>query len=174
MAELSVRADELVVRLAWWEKAAARRGNVRVPLAAVEKVSVQPWWRALRGMPGRGLWMPGTLSVGVRELGGAQDFVVLRPRQGAAACIDLRPGSAPFARIAVSGPCPQATVATVRTARSRQECSRPAAAADPEPDDAPKNATGQPVFTPRPATVIATTGWPVFVRLASAATSRCW
>lgn len=49
MARLTVDGDELVMGLAWWEKLIVRHGDVRVPLAAVERASVQPdWWRALR------------------------------------------------------------------------------------------------------------------------------
>ncbi|MBT2365676.1 hypothetical protein J7E88_10180 [Streptomyces sp. ISL-10] len=128
MARLAIRGEELIVELAWWEKIAARRGDVRVPLAAVEKVTVEAsWWRVLRGSPGRGAWIPDVLCLGVRERAGVRDFVAIHPRQGSVACVDLHPASAPFARIAVSDRVPRTTAADVRTALSRR---RSADAAD--------------------------------------------
>ncbi|MDI3408113.1 hypothetical protein [Streptomyces cavernicola] len=71
MARLVVRGGELVVRLTWWEKLAARHGDVHVPIGAVERVTVDAsWWRVLRGTPGRGTWIPDVLSVGVRNVTG--------------------------------------------------------------------------------------------------------
>jgi hypothetical protein len=104
-----------VVRLAWWERIAARQGCVRVPLTAVEKVTVQPdWWRALRGLPGRGVWIPGWLCVGVRQHTG-QDFVAIRPGRQPVACVELG-ASAPFARIAVTTRDPRRCVAAIQAA----------------------------------------------------------
>lgn len=129
MARVAVQGEELIVRLSWWEKVAARRGNVRVPLAAVEKVTVEPsWWRVLRGTPGRGVWIPDTLCLGVREQAGTQDFVAIRPRRGAVACIDLRPATSPFARIAVSDRVPRTTATTVRAAVGHRSCAEPCSA----------------------------------------------
>ncbi|MEU7293109.1 hypothetical protein AB0A76_07885 [Streptomyces exfoliatus] len=120
MARLTVRAEELVVRLSWWEKIVARRRNVHLPLEAVESVEADPsWWRALRGSPGRGVWIPDVLCLGVREVAGAKDFVALRPRLGGVVSVELRPMSAAFARVAVSDRVPDGTAATVRTAVSR-------------------------------------------------------
>ncbi|MFF1512206.1 hypothetical protein [Streptomyces sp. NPDC058326] len=117
MARLTVRAEELVVRLSWWEKLLARRGNVHLPLRAVETVDADPsWWRPLRGRQGRGLWIPDVLCLGVRDVDGTKDFVALRPRRGGVVSVDLRPASAPFARVVVSDPVPDGTAATVRTA----------------------------------------------------------
>ncbi|MFF3905655.1 hypothetical protein ACFYZJ_06495 [Streptomyces sp. NPDC001848] len=103
MARIIVDGDDLVVRLRWWEKAAARHGDVRVPLDAVRRVTVEPdWWRALRGDARRGLWIPGTLCVGTRGHHGGQDFAVVRP--GApVVCVALRSG-VPFGLLAVSVP----------------------------------------------------------------------
>ncbi|MER5311311.1 hypothetical protein ABT034_26380 [Streptomyces sp. NPDC002773] len=145
MARLTVKAEELIVRLSWWEKLAARRGNVHLPLRAVAKVEADPsWWRVLRGSPGRGVWIPDVLCLGVRDVpetdvteaegieadgtraeasgagaSGAKDFVALRPRRGGVVSVDLRPAAAPFARVAVSDRIPDGTAATVRTALSR-------------------------------------------------------
>ncbi|MFC8765278.1 hypothetical protein ACFUAG_31785 [Streptomyces sp. NPDC057193] len=117
MARIAVTAEELIVRLSWWEKSAARRGNIHLPLRAVERVEADPsWWRALRGSPGRGLWIPDVLCLGVRNVPGAEDFVALRPRTGGVVWVDLRPGAAPYARVAVSDRIPDGTAATVRAA----------------------------------------------------------
>ncbi|MGW5661616.1 hypothetical protein ACWEWG_16160 [Streptomyces sp. NPDC003758] len=114
MARILVDREELVVRLRWRERAAARRGDVRVPLEAVRRVTVEPdWWRALRGDRRRGLWIPGTLCIGTRGHPGGEDFVVVRP--GApAVCVALRPG-APFRLLAVS--VPDGAEATARRLR---------------------------------------------------------
>ncbi|MDI3419138.1 hypothetical protein [Streptomyces luteolus] len=120
MARLVVRKGELIVRLSWWEKLAARRGDVHVPLGAVEQVTADPsWWRVLRGTQGRGTWIPDALCIGVRDVSGTKDFVALRPRSGPVICVDLHAAAAPFARVAVTDPVPDATAATVRTAAAR-------------------------------------------------------
>lgn len=101
MARILVQGDDLVVRLHWWEKAAARRGNVRTPLAAVRRVTVEPaWWRALRGVVLHGVWIPGVLCAGTRGHPGGQDFVAVRPGRPVV-CVELRP-TAPFSLLAVS------------------------------------------------------------------------
>ncbi|WP_314176571.1 hypothetical protein [Streptomyces winkii] len=113
MAKLRVKDEELIVRLSWWEKAAARRVGVRAPLAAVRRVAVErDWWRALRGVDGRGLSVAGGLYVGTRRHGRAEDFVALR-RHGPHVCVELRPPS-PFSLIAVSAADPDATAAWLR------------------------------------------------------------
>ena len=103
MARILVVGGDLVVHLKWRERAAARRGDVRVPLGTVRRVTVEPdWWRALRGDARRGLWVPGTLCVGTRVHHGGRDFVVVRPGVPVV-CIALRRG-APFSLLAVSVP----------------------------------------------------------------------
>ncbi|MFE1584100.1 hypothetical protein ACFW6Q_00180 [Streptomyces sp. NPDC058737] len=103
MARILVGDDDLVVRLSWRERAAAHRGTVRVPLTAVRRVTVEPdWWRALRGVALRGVWIPGVLSAGTRGHAGGQDFVALRPA-GPVVCVELR-STAPFDFLAVSVP----------------------------------------------------------------------
>lgn len=101
MARILVKDDDLVVALSWREKAAVRRGGVRVPLAAVRRVTVEPdWWRALRGVALHGVWVPGVLCVGTRRHPGGQDFVALRPGRPVV-CVELRPPAA-FRLLAVS------------------------------------------------------------------------
>ncbi|WP_228044584.1 hypothetical protein [Streptomyces ferrugineus] len=102
MARILVRDDDLVVRLSWREKAAGHhRGNVRVPLSDVCRVTVEPdWWRALRGAPLHGVWIPGALCVGTRSHPGGQDFVAIHPGRPVV-CVELRP-TAPFRLLAVS------------------------------------------------------------------------
>ncbi|WP_225833973.1 hypothetical protein [Streptomyces sp. NK08204] len=103
MARTAVDGDDLVVVLTWRERLAARRREVRVPLAAVSRVTVEPdWWRALRGDPARGVWIPGSRCIGTRVHLGGPDFVVLRPGRPAV-CVELRP-SAPFRLLAVCAP----------------------------------------------------------------------
>lgn len=103
MARMFVEGEDLVVHLSWREMAAARRGNVRVPLAAVCRVTVEAnWWRALRGGRQRGLWIPGARCIGTRSHHAGMDFVVIRPGRPVV-CVELRPG-APFRLLAVSVP----------------------------------------------------------------------
>ncbi|MEU9399900.1 hypothetical protein [Streptomyces sp. SID4985] len=98
MARMSVDGDELVVRLSLRERAAARHGDVRVPLAAVRRVTAEPgWWRALRGVPLRG-----TARIGTRAHQAGTDFTVVRPGKPVV-CVELRP-PAPYRLLAVSVP----------------------------------------------------------------------
>jgi hypothetical protein len=103
VARMFVDGDDLVVHLAWREKAAARRGDVRVPLTAVCRVTVEPdWWRALRGVPQRGVWIPGARCIGTRSHQAGMDFVAIRSGRPVV-CVELRP-YAPFRLLAVSVP----------------------------------------------------------------------
>ncbi|MGW7289586.1 hypothetical protein ACWGH4_29335 [Streptomyces sp. NPDC054847] len=141
MARLAVRGEELIVELTWWEKITARHTDVRVPLAAVEKVTVErDWRRAVRGEPSRGVWIGDLLHLGVRnvsEQAEVRDFVAIRPRRGPVARVDLRPAASPFARVAVSDRVPQATAATVRTAVSHHLLA-PAGSGCADPAPAPR------------------------------------
>ncbi|MER6566229.1 hypothetical protein ABT288_08545 [Streptomyces sp. NPDC001093] len=113
MARILVDGDDVVVHLSWWHRAAARRGDVRVPLTAVCRVTVEPdWWRALRGVRQRGTWIPGAWSIGTRGHAGGTDFVALRPGRPVVV-VELRP-SAPFRLLAVSMPDDDAARATAR------------------------------------------------------------
>lgn len=118
MARLEVRDHELVVRLSWWEAAAARRRAVRVPLAAVRDARVEPdWWRSLRGTAERGLRRPGRFCVGTWRHGDGLDFMAVRAG-GPVAVVDLFPGRT-FARLSVSTADAQETVRAVRLAARR-------------------------------------------------------
>ncbi|WP_405734727.1 hypothetical protein OG607_40875 [Streptomyces sp. NBC_01537] len=115
MARLVVKGEELIVRLLWWEKAAARHRDVHVPLSSVHQVAVEPdWWRALHGERGRGAWIPGVLSLGARRHSRGQDFTAVRAR-GPVLCVELRRPSR-YTRLAVTDPDPEAAAHAVRTA----------------------------------------------------------
>ncbi|CAM5693396.1 hypothetical protein AB0F92_30505 [Kitasatospora aureofaciens] len=118
MAGLLIDGDDLVVRLAWWERIVARRREVRVPLDTVTEVDVQPdRWRALRGVRIGGLAVPGALCLGVWRHKDGRDFVALRGHR-AVLCVGLRP-PAPFAGLAVETDDPLRTAAELRTVRGR-------------------------------------------------------
>ncbi|MER5217991.1 hypothetical protein ABT063_47745 [Streptomyces sp. NPDC002838] len=113
MARVAVEGTDIVVRLAWWEKLAARRRGLRVPVAALRGVHVEPdWWRALRGAHVRGIWIPERLYAGIRQLPDGQDFAVIRER-GPVLCVELR-RSAPFRRLALSVPEPDEALRALR------------------------------------------------------------
>lgn len=114
MARLLVKDDDLVVRLSWWEKAAARHADVHVPLAATRRVRVErDWWRALRGVERRGVSIPGALYAGTRRHRRETDFVAFRP--GApVVCIDMGPDS-PFKLLSVSVTAPEAAARWLRS-----------------------------------------------------------
>jgi hypothetical protein len=101
VVRILVKGDNLVIRLSWRDKAAARRGDVRVPLAAVCRVTCEPdWWRALRGVAQRGVWIPGVMCIGTRGHHGGIDFVAVRPGRPVV-CIELWP-TARFSLLALS------------------------------------------------------------------------
>ncbi|MGW0703901.1 hypothetical protein ACWD0A_32280 [Streptomyces sp. NPDC002867] len=137
MARVVVESGDLVVRLSWWEKAAARRREVRVPVSALRFVYIEPdWWRALRGECGTGAWMPARLCVGIRHHPAGQDFVAVGT-EGPVLCIELRRW-APFSRLAVSDPRPEETANMLRPLVPRdllrpvQGTVRPGAVSPPE------------------------------------------
>ncbi|MEV6162394.1 hypothetical protein AB0L71_10810 [Streptomyces sp. NPDC052052] len=112
MARVVVEGADIVVRLRWREKAAARHRNVRVPLSALRQVRIEPdWWRVLRGGRGRGTWIPDLLCAGIRPLQGGQDFVLVRVGKPVL-CVELRRG-APYERLAISVPDPEETLRTL-------------------------------------------------------------
>ncbi|MDT9686876.1 hypothetical protein Q5762_00610 [Streptomyces sp. P9(2023)] len=113
MARVTVEGTDIVVRLSPREKLAARRRAVRVPVAALREVRVEPdWWRALRGRRGRGLWIPDRLLVGTRLLPDGRDFAAVKPGTPVV-CVEFR-RDAPFARLAVSDPDPERAVRELR------------------------------------------------------------
>lgn len=141
MSRIVVEGDQLVVRLSWWEKAAARHGDVRVPLAAVRRVTVEPdWWRALRGVAQGGVWIPGTLCVGTRGHYGGEDFVVVRPGRPVVR-VDLW-ATAPFSLLAVSvRDDATATAQRLRRLAPRMDSSTHARQALPVPEESPPDET---------------------------------
>jgi hypothetical protein len=104
----------LVVELSFMEKLAAFRGDVRIPLEAVDTIVVQEHpWAALRGFRAPGTGVPGVLAYGTRLCtGGAPDFAALHGR-GPAVCVELSAG-APFARLLVTVPDPTRAVGLVQ------------------------------------------------------------
>ena len=114
MASLEVQSEELVVRLSAVEQAAAMRREIRVPLAAIERVCAEPDpWGALRGIRAPGTGIPGVVAYGVRRVtGGAPDFAAVHGC-GPAVRIDLAPG-APFGRLVVTVDDTERAVAALR------------------------------------------------------------
>jgi hypothetical protein len=116
VALLIVEDDELVVRLSPWERMAAFRGDVRVPVAAVRSVEVEPRpWEALRGMRSPGTGLPGVIAYGARRLtGGRPDFAAVLGNRPAVR-VELGPPSE-FGRLVVSVADAEDAVARVRAA----------------------------------------------------------
>ncbi|MBT2401997.1 hypothetical protein [Streptomyces sp. ISL-100] len=110
MARVVLEGSDIVVRLTWWEKLAARRREVRVPASALRQVRIEPdWWRAVRGVAGKGVWIPARRCVGIRHVGDTkEDFVAIRA-DGPVLCVELRRW-APFSRLAVSDPHPEVAI----------------------------------------------------------------
>jgi hypothetical protein len=115
VATLEVHGDELVVSLSAWERVAAMRREVRVPLGSVRSVCADPEpWSALRGVRAPGTGVPGVVAYGVRRLtGSAPDFAAVHGH-GPAVRVDLAPG-APFARLVITVDDARSTVDAVRT-----------------------------------------------------------
>ena len=100
MAALVVDKDDLVVRLSPLERLGALRGDVRVPLRAVQDLrAIDDLWPELRGIRAPGTGFPGVISLGTRRGSGITDFAaVYRRRPGVV--IDL--AQAAFTRLVVS------------------------------------------------------------------------
>ncbi|MEV6329402.1 hypothetical protein [Streptomyces sp. NPDC051909] len=112
VTRVAVEGTEIVVRLGPREALVARRRTIRVPVAALRALGVDPsWWRVLRGTAGRGVWLPGR-CVGLRRGPAGTDFVAVRA-EAPALWMDLAPES-PFARIAVTVPDPDRTERALR------------------------------------------------------------
>jgi len=114
MASLEIEQDELVVKLSQIEQLAAFRGDVHVPLSAVEAVNVEECpYNSLRGLRAPGTGVPGMCAYGVRLLtGGRPDFAALHGR-GPGLRVDLGEG-APFGRLLITVVDPAATAAALR------------------------------------------------------------
>ncbi|MEU9154933.1 Scr1 family TA system antitoxin-like transcriptional regulator [Streptomyces sp. NPDC048417] len=145
MARMFVDGDDLVVHLGWLERAAARRSDLRVPLTAVCRVTVEAdWWRTLRGDPRRGLWIPGARCIGTRGHLAGTDFVAVRPGRPVV-CVELRP-TAPFRLLAVSAPTREEASTTAqwldRTA-PEIDTSTPCRQPLPVPEETPGTSTSR-------------------------------
>jgi hypothetical protein len=115
MASVIVEGADVVVHLSGLEKLAAFRGDVRLPVAAVREVAVEPHpWGALRGIRSPGTGWPGVIAYGVRRYRGGRDFAAVLGRRPAMR-LELDPPS-PFARVVVSVADAESAVAAVRSA----------------------------------------------------------
>ncbi len=113
MASVTVDGDQLVVRLTPLEKVLALHGDVRVPLRAVGSAAVEPHpWQAMRGIR-LGTSLPGIAFYGTRRHREGKDFGAVSRRPVVRVELD---GRAPFARLLVSVPDAEATVAEIRAA----------------------------------------------------------
>ena len=92
--------DDLWVRLSRREKLGALRGDIRVPLSAVEdvRVSRQPFGE-VRGVRAPGTGIPRVIALGTWRERGGKDFVALY-RDRPAVIVRLR--DAPFRRLLIS------------------------------------------------------------------------
>lgn len=115
MTRLHTNGGDLVVRLPWRWALAARRRSVRLPLEFVDEVRVEPhWWRAVRPHPGpRYRFCPGRWCVGELEHSRGRDFAALSAR-GPVLVVTTFGHDAPYARLAVSTPDPEADAGWLR------------------------------------------------------------
>lgn len=106
MTRLRIDGGDLVVGLPWRWALAARRRSVRLPLAFVDEVRVEPhWWRAVRPHPGpRYRFRPGRWCVGELEHPRGRDFAALRA-QSPVLVVTTFSHDAPYSRL----PCPLPT-----------------------------------------------------------------
>ena len=111
MASLEIQGDALLLRMTAGEKLAALRGDVRVPLAAIRAISVEPQpWSALCGIRAPGTGIPGVVAYGVRrDTGGRPHFAAVHGR-GAAVRVELN-ATAPYSRLLVTVEDPAEVVA---------------------------------------------------------------
>jgi hypothetical protein len=100
MASVSVEGDEFRVRLTAFERLAAMRGDVVMPVASVAGVrKLDRALDALRGIRAPGTGLPGVLSDGTRRGSFGRDFVAVFGR-GPGVVIELR--DAPFKQLVLS------------------------------------------------------------------------
>lgn len=102
MADLTVEGRDLIVRLSSLEKLGAFRGDVRVPVSAVQavRVSDRPW-SELRGLRAPGTGVPGLISLCTRRGRGFRDFAAVYRRQPA---VVVECSGAAFDRLVISRP----------------------------------------------------------------------
>ncbi len=113
MASVTAQGDQLVVSLSPLERFAALRGDLHLPLSAVDAAVVERFpWRALRGYRSLGLGWHGLVTFGVRRLtGDRKDFAALLGKRPALR-IELNAPS-PFARLVVTVDEPDAAAAQI-------------------------------------------------------------
>jgi hypothetical protein len=102
LAEISAQSDELCVSLSRQERLMAFHGDVRIPLASVQRVSLEPDpWGALRGIRAPGTGIPGVVAYGVRRMTGERpDFAAVHGKEPAVRVwLDQR---SPFAQLLVT------------------------------------------------------------------------
>lgn len=111
MASLVSEDGDLVLRLSRWEKLGAFHDDVRVPLSAIEHVSVSPTpFREMRGMRAPGTGVPGVTALGTWRYRGGKDFAALY-RGKPAVIVHLR--GAPYQRLLVSADDAEAIAAAM-------------------------------------------------------------
>lgn len=117
MARVVAEDATLTVHLSAFEKLAAFRGDVMVPMSAVRQAVVEPHpWGALRGLRSPGTGLPWVMAYGVRRYAGGRDFTAVvggRPTVR----IDLDPAGAPFERLTVSVADAHATLREIARAQ---------------------------------------------------------
>ena len=117
MASLAPENGELVLRLSRREKLGALHGDLRVPLSAVERVSVSPApFRELKGMRAPGAGLPGVIALGTWRYPGGKDLVALYRRKPGV-IVELR--DARYRRLLVSADDADEIAAAIRSGAPR-------------------------------------------------------
>lgn len=123
MARIVIRGDRLVVRLSWWERLLAFRGDLFVPLARVRDVIAPATvhgkyvaldWRLLR-LPGTAI--PGVIQAGsyYRIKDGWEFYAVRRP--STSIVIEMTGGRYKRLIIQVDGETPESAARRILSAR---------------------------------------------------------
>jgi hypothetical protein len=116
MASLSVEGGELVLRLSPLEKLGALHGDVRVPLQAVDELTIsrRPFGD-LHGVRAPGTGVPRVIALGTWRQRDGKDFAALY-RGKAAVVVSLR--DAGFRRLLVAADDPDAVLASLAASRT--------------------------------------------------------
>jgi hypothetical protein len=116
LAEISAQSDDLCLSLSRQERLMAFHGDVRIPLASVQRVLLEPDpWGALRGIRAPGTGIPGVVAYGVRRMTGERpDFAAVHGKQPAVRVwLDQR---SPFAQLLVTVPDAEDSVRQIQAA----------------------------------------------------------
>ncbi len=109
MAALEVTGKELHLKLTLGEKLAGLSRDIRVPVASVRDVRVEPdVLAAVRGLRAPGLSIPGRTKIGTWRRRGSRGFVVAR-------------AGVPGVRVTLNGPGPDELIVSTPTAESVAE-----------------------------------------------------